>query len=65
MGKNYQKLIGKCKKNKSIFIFGSVFLSSSQTHTQQDLQGTLRMGEGEDEENEHRTRLSAYTECNL
>ena len=48
MGKNYQKLIGKRKKYKSIFIFGSVFISGSQRHIQQDLHGILRTWEGED-----------------
>lgn len=53
MGKNYQKLIGKCKKHKSIFIFGSVFISGSQRDIQQDLKGIPRMGEGKDKENKH------------
>lgn len=53
MGKNYQKLIGKHKKHKSIFIFGSIFIFSSQKHIQQNLQGILRTEEGKDEANEH------------
>lgn len=33
-GKSYQKLTGKCKKQKSICIFGSIFIASSQRHIQ-------------------------------
>lgn len=38
MGKSYQKLTGKCKKQKSICIFGSIFIASSQRHIQWGLQ---------------------------
>lgn len=38
MGKNYQKLTGKCNKYKSTCIFDSIFIASSQRHIQWGLQ---------------------------
>lgn len=66
MGKNDQTLIGKCKKHKSIFIWGSIFITDSQIHIRQDLQGILRTGEREDKrEWALIIRVSAYMEHNL
>lgn len=66
MGKNDQILIGKCKKHKSIFIGGSIFITDSQIHIQHDLQGILRTGEREDKRDWALIiRVSAHMEHNL
>lgn len=66
MGKSYQKLTGKCKKQKSICIFGSIFIASSQRHIQWGLQA-IRGRDGEKRKRMSRENmgLSAYAECNF